>query len=82
MTTAYATYDGDDITIEFSGDLEEHVEGNIVQNITVEKVMILGVECDWSAIQEHEELEAAFLAKVDELEFEPSDSSDYDDLGD
>lgn len=82
MTKATATFEGDEVRIEFSGDLERHEEGDIVQNITVESVSILGVECDWPAMQEHEKLAAAVLEKADELEFTPIDSSDFDDIGD
>lgn len=82
MTKATATFEGDEVRIEFSGELERHEEGDIVQNITVESVSILGVECDWPAMQEHEELAAAVLEKADELEFTPVDSSDADDIDD
>lgn len=82
MTKATATFEGEEVRIEFSGDLESHEEGDIVQYINVEKVFILGVECDWSSLQTNDELAAAILEKADELEFTPIDSSDADDIDD
>lgn len=82
MTKASATYEGDDLKIVFSADYEKHPEGDVVTNIEVELIEILGVPCDWSEMQEYDELAAAVLAKADDLEFEPIDSSEADDIDD
>lgn len=81
MTKASATYEGDDLKIVFSADYEKHPEGDVVTNIEVESIELLGVPCDWSGMQEYDELAAAVLAKADDLEFEVDepDYPDYDD---
>lgn len=89
MTKATATFEGEEVRIEFSGELERHEEGDIVQNIKIEELQILGVDIDLEMFAKDEtteakfeELEAALLEKADELEFTPIDSSDADDFDD
>lgn len=89
MANARATFEGDEVRIVFVGDLEDHVEGAIVQDIKIEELQILGVEIDLEMFAKDEdteakfeELEAALLEKADDLEFELIDSSDADDLDD
>ncbi len=81
MTKASAKYESDDILIEFSGYIEEYEEGNIVRDIDVTSIHILGVECSWTEMQEYEALATAVLAQADEVEFEATGDDDDDDDG-
>lgn len=80
MTTAYATYRGEDFTVRFSGDYESYPEGDEVVNIRVEWIEVLGHRF------EIEELPSRFASILrvlaNELDFTLSDSSEQDDIGD
>lgn len=78
---AEATYETDDIKLTFEGEIEEYEEGNEVTNIKCIEAKFFDCVVDLDTLPDP--VQAAILAIGNtEVEFEPSDSSDFDDIDD
>lgn len=77
MANATATYSGEELEVIFSGNIEKHPEGDIVTDIEVHQVTLLGVLLIFRNMSEG--LQAKILALADDLEFDFSEPN-YEDL--
>lgn len=78
---AEATYETDHIELTFEGEIEEYEEGNEVTNIKCIEVKLFDCAVDLDSLPDA--LQAAILDIGNTgVEFDPSDSSDFDDIDD
>lgn len=78
---AEAIYETDHIELAFEGEIEEHEEGNLLANIKCIEVKFFDCAVDLDTLPDA--VQAAILEIGNtEVEFDPSDSSDFDDIDD
>lgn len=76
MPNSFATYSGEELNVIFSGTIEKHPEGDIVTDIEVHQVTLLGVLLTFRNLSET--LQARIIALADDLEF-AYDEPNYED---
>lgn len=78
---AEATYEAGHIELTFEGEIEEYEEGNEVTDIKCIEAKFFDCAVDLDTLPDP--VQAAILAIGNtEVEFEPSDSSNFDDIDD
>jgi len=78
---AEATYKTDHIELTFEGEIVDYEEGSLIEDIKCVEFQLFGITVDLTTLPE--DVQAAVLQiAYDDAEFEPSDSSDFDDIDD
>lgn len=78
---AEAIYETDDIKLTFEGEIMDYEEGSEVEDIKCIEFQLFGIAIDLTTLPEA--VQAAILRLAyDDGEFEPSASSDSDDIDD
>ena len=78
---AEAIYETDDIKLTFDGEIMDYEEGSEVEDIKCLEFQLFGITVDLATLPE--EVQARILEiAYNDGEFEPSDSSDLDDIDD